>query len=226
MGYLPIFYGRSISLTSAAVFFRPAVSVRRLPYRYRYVGDRGLGVNWTNRQLLDEAKLGHNWAWKVLVSRYEKLVLAIAIRCGLRRADAEDCAQLSWIALYQNLDSIRDPERLGAWLTKTTRRNAVRMAKRLVLRNEYVEEDGADESKLLLSDQEAVRLEQHVHFEYAIDQLDDRCKKLIRELFYSPQGDSYREIAKRLGISENSVGPIRYRCLEKLRSILKESGFL
>lgn len=183
-------------------------------------------MNRTNRQLFDEVKLGQEWAWKVLVARYEKLVISIATRCGLSRVDAEDCAQLSWIALYRNLDSIRDPDHLGAWLTRTTRRNATRIAKRLAARSEYLAGDGAAESSLLISDQEAVRLEQQVHLEYAIDQLDDRCQRFIRELFYSPKGDSYREISNRLGISENSVGPIRYRCLEKLRRILKECGFL
>lgn len=183
-------------------------------------------MNRTNRQLFDEVKFGHDWAWKVLVARYEKLVMSIAIRCGLGQVDAEDCVQMSWIALYKNLETIRDPDRLGAWLTITTRRNATRMAKRLAIRDEFREEHGTDESMLLLTDQEAARIEKQVHLEYAIDQLDDRCKRLIRELFYSPKGDSYREIADRLGISENSVGPTRFRCLEKLRRILKECGFL
>jgi RNA polymerase sigma factor (sigma-70 family) len=183
-------------------------------------------LNRTNRQLFDEVKRGHDWAWKVLVARYEKLVMGIAMRCGLSKSDAEDCAQLSWIALYKNLGSIREPGRLGAWLTRTTRRNAARMAKRVAVRDKYIKEDGAAESRLLISDQEASQIEQRVHLEYAIDQLDDRCRRLIRELFYSPKGDSYREISDRLGISENSVGPIRYRCLEKLRHILKECGFL
>lgn len=183
-------------------------------------------MNRTNEQLLDEVKLGHEWAWKVLVARYEKLVMSVAMRCGLSKADAEDCAQMSWIALYRNLGSIRNPTRLGAWLAITTRRNATRMAKRLAARNEYLEGDGSDEPELSLSEQEAARLEQRVHLEYAINQLDNRCRKLIREIFYSPKGDSYREISDRLGISENSIGPTRYRCLEKLRRILKECGFL
>ncbi len=171
-------------------------------------------------------KLGHDWAWKVLVARYEKLVMSVAMRCGLSKVDAEDCAQLSWIALYKNLDSIRNPDRLGGWLARTTLRNATRMAKRLAVQNEYLEGDGTAKSKLVLSDQEAERLERRVHLEYAIDQLDDHCKRFVRELFFSPKGDSYREISNRLGISENSVGPIRNRCLKRLRRILKECGFL
>ena len=162
----------------------------------------------------------------MLVARYEKLVMSVAIRCGLSITDAEDCAQLSWIALYKNLDSIRNPDRLGGWLARTTLRNATRMAKRLAVQSKYLEGDSVAKSELLLSEQETARLERHVHLEFAIDQLDDRCKRFIREIFYSPKGDSYREISDRLGISENSVGPIRNRCLKKLRRILRECGFL
>lgn len=183
-------------------------------------------MNRTNQQLLEEVKLGHDWAWKILVARYEKLVMNVAMRCGLSRIDAEDCAQKSWIALYKNLDTIRDPARLGAWLAITTRRNAARMAKRLAAESEYFDGDCAGDHEPLISDQEAARLERRIQLEYAINQLDDRCQKLIREIFYSPRGDSYREISERLGISENSIGPTRYRCLEKLRRILKECGFL
>jgi len=171
-------------------------------------------------------KHGHSWAWKALVTRYEKLVMSVAMKCGLSEADAEDCAQQSWIALYKNLDSIREPDRLGSWLAKTTNRNAIRTARRRVFRNECLKENHSIRSENGPSEQDINRLELHVHLEYAISQLDNRCQKLIRELFYSPKEDTYQEISNRLGISENSVGPIRHRCLKKLRHILKECGFL
>lgn len=182
-------------------------------------------MNRTDRQLFDEVKLGHDWAWRELVRRYEQLVMSIALRCGLSKIDAEDCAQLSWLALYRNLDSIRDPDCLGAWLIRTTRRNATRIAKRLAVRSKYLERDDAVETEFL-SDQEAIRLERQVQIEYAIGQMGDRCKELLRALFFSPEGDSYEEIADRLGISPNSIGPIRSRCLKQLLQILKECGFL
>lgn len=182
-------------------------------------------MNQTNHQLFEQVKLGHDWAWKELVARYEQVVMGVALRCGLGKVDAEDCAQMSWLALYRNLNSIRDPDKLGGWLIRTTRRNGVRMAKRLALTSEYSESGGARDGEQY-SNEEVTQLERRVHLQYAINQLDDPCQKLLRELFFSPQGDSYREIARRLNISPNSVGPFRYRCLEKLRRILKECGFL
>lgn len=182
-------------------------------------------MNRTNHQLFEEVKLGHDWAWKELVARYEQVVMGVALRCGLSKVDAEDCAQMSWLALYRNLNSIRDPDGLGAWLIRTTRRNGVRMAKRLAKTSEYAESDSGPNSGQY-SNEEVIQLERRVHLQYAINQLDEPCQELLRALFFSPQGDSYREIARRLDISPNSVGPFRYRCLEKLRRILKECGFL
>ncbi|MDH3892381.1 MAG: sigma-70 family RNA polymerase sigma factor [candidate division Zixibacteria bacterium] len=182
-------------------------------------------MNKTNRQLFEQVKLGHQPAWKELVARYEQAVMGVAMRCGLDRTDAEDCAQMSWLALYRNLNSIRDPDKLGGWLIRTTRRNGVRMAKRLALTSKYAESDGVMEMDQY-SNEEVTKLELQVHLQYAINQLDDRCQKLLRALFFSPKGDSYSEIARRLDISLNSIGPFRYRCLEKLRRILKECGFL
>jgi DNA-directed RNA polymerase specialized sigma24 family protein len=36
-------------------------------------------------------------------------------------------------------------------------------------------------------------------------------------LFYSEEQLTYAEVAARLGIAEGSIGPIRGRCLERLR---------
>lgn len=182
-------------------------------------------MNRTNSQLFEEVKLGHDWAWKELVARYEQVVMGVAMRCGLSKADAEDCAQMSWLALYRNRNRIRDPNGLGAWLIRTTRRNGVRMAKRLALTSEYSESDSVKDGDQY-SNEEVTRLERRVHLQYAINQIDAPCQKLLQALFFSPEGDSYQEIARRLGISHNSIGPYRHRCLEKLRHILKECGFL
>jgi len=182
-------------------------------------------VQRTNRQLLDEVKLGHDWAWRELVARYERLVMTVAMQCGLGRDDAEDCAQLSWLALYRNLDSIRNADGLGAWLFKTTHRNGMRLARRLAARRRYVDAEQMQDCDQY-SEAEVSQLERQVHLQYAIDQLDDRCQKLLQALFFSPREDSYQAIARRLGISANSIGPTRYRCLKKLRHILEECGFL
>ena len=68
-------------------------------------------------------------------------------------------------------------------------------------------------------------LESQAVLEAAVAQLDGRCKKLVTWLFLSPRQISYSDISHRLGVKPNSLGPLRSRCLKKLRKILKDMGF-
>jgi len=68
-------------------------------------------------------------SWRTIVERYEALVFTVARRAGLTRADAEDCAQHTWLSLYRTRHTIKDPVALPAWLIRTTHRRALRMAK-------------------------------------------------------------------------------------------------
>jgi DNA-directed RNA polymerase specialized sigma24 family protein len=44
-------------------------------------------------------------------------------------------------------------------------------------------------------------------------------------LFYRPDPAPYAEIATQVGIAEGSIGPVRARCLERLRRQLERAGF-
>lgn len=55
----------------------------------------------------------------------------------------------------------------------------------------------------------------------AVSRLDNRCQALLMELFGRTDA-SYEEIARRLGLAPNSIGPTRRRCLEKLLTDLRE----
>jgi DNA-directed RNA polymerase specialized sigma24 family protein len=59
----------------------------------------------------------------------------------------------------------------------------------------------------------------------AMAALDNRCDTLLRALFLESD-QSYVATAERLGIAVGSIGPIRARCLARLRTILNERGFL
>ena len=68
-------------------------------------------------------------------------------------------------------------------------------------------------------------LERRAVLDLALDQLDPRCAKLLRALFLSDESQSYAEIAKSLGVTANAFGPLRSRCLKRLRKILEEMGY-
>src|SRR6266550_245386 len=80
--------------------------------------------------LLEAAAGGDQDAWNTLVERYSRLVWAVARGHRLSQADAADVTQATWLRLVEHLDGIKEPERLGAWLATTARREALRQIRR------------------------------------------------------------------------------------------------
>ncbi len=164
-------------------------------------------------------------AWESLVQKFAALVYSVACHSGLSGGDAEDCAQQTWMALYKGRKTVRDPARLPGWLTSTTRRKA----RRMVLKKSRASEvrDNLDPTGTDIHPDEAIiALQRKAQLDLALEQLDERCQKLLRAIFLSPQELTYKEIALRLGIPPNSLGPTRSRCLNKLKKILDEMDYL
>ncbi len=170
-------------------------------------------------KLWDKVRNGDQNAWARLVNRYAGLVNTVAKRVGLSTFDAEDCAQHTWLALYRNRRVIRDPLRLPAWLILTTKRYAIRMLNRQH-RQDSLSQHFEPETAQAPPDEELLRLECQDILQHAIDQLDERCRKLLLALFLSSENLSYREIAQALRVSPNTMGPLRSKCLKRLKKML------
>ena len=53
--------------------------------------------------------------------------------------------------------------------------------------------------------------------------LGDPCRSLILGLFFDPDEPSYHELADLLDLAVGSIGPLRGRCLSRLRDVLAGS---
>ncbi len=167
---------------------------------------------------------GNAAAWRELVRKYQALVNTVALRAGLSMADAADCFQQTWVSLYEHRQKLQDPSRISAWLVTTARREAIRLSRRSK-RDVEAEAAGELADTGPLADEQLVQLERQAHLEAAVAQLDERCARLVELLFFSPEDWSYERIAEKLEISFNSLGPIRQRCLGRLKKILVEAGY-
>lgn len=163
-------------------------------------------------------------AWESLVRRYASLVYTVTRRYGLDDDDAADVFQNTWSTLWERLPELRNRERLGAWLVTV----AGRLSYQVVERHQRQESRGALDSYLLpmpdpRSEPEALAIARAEADEVrlAIERLPDRCRQLLGYLFYDPATPSYAEIAGRLGVSPDTVGPLRGRCLRQLRTLLE-----
>ena len=77
--------------------------------------------------LVEAAAIGDQDAWNALVERFASTVWAIARGYRLNSADAADVFQTTWLRLLEHLDRIEQPERVGAWLGTTARRECLRV---------------------------------------------------------------------------------------------------
>jgi RNA polymerase sigma factor (sigma-70 family) len=176
----------------------------------------------TTSTLIRAAGTGDQRAWERLVDRYANLVWSVARSFRLGEADAADVAQATWLRLVQHLCVIRDPERLGAWLATTARREALALLRRRgrdVLVGDVHELSRRDE-RPPSPDDRLLRVEQSVELRTAFAALPSRCRQLLRVLLADPP-PTYEEAAAAMRMPVGSVGPTRARCLEHLRDVLR-----
>lgn len=168
--------------------------------------------------LVRAAGRGDRAAWNALVDRFASSVWAIARGHRLCHADASDVCQTTWLRLVEHLDRIEQPERVGAWLATTARRESLRII-RLSVRQVPAGDDmddlpdrsveAADRSELASKHVEKV-------LDGLLTQLPVRSQLLLR-LLLADAPLSYKDISDALDMPIGSIGPTRARALDQLR---------
>jgi RNA polymerase sigma factor (sigma-70 family) len=177
-------------------------------------------------ELVRGASRGDDRCWSQLVDRFKKLVWSIARSFNLGDADAADVAQTTWLRLAEHIERIEHPERVGAWLATTTRRECMRV-KRLSGRTvptDEIEELNADEGAGLPgADAGLLASARDRSLWNAFAGLPEHQRTLLLLLVADPPL-SYREISATLGIPIGSIGPTRARTLAGLRRRVEAVG--
>ncbi|MDR7252599.1 RNA polymerase sigma factor (sigma-70 family) [Nocardioides sp. BE266] len=181
----------------------------------------------THHSLLVAARAGDQAAWDELVARFNNLVWSVVRGYRLSAADSDDAVQMTWLKLVENLDRIRDAERLPAWLATTARRECLQQLRRRQRDAIPVDDTGLDhavddadpvDAAVLLDERDGALWR-------AFTALGERCRRLLRVLMASPP-PSYDEVAAALDMPRGSIGPTRQRCLASLRAIVEGDGDL
>ena len=167
-------------------------------------------------------------AWNALVERYKGLVYSIPIRFRVPAEDAADILQSVWLDLYSELDRLREPAALRGWLLSTTSHKCLHWKERENRRagqalGREVHFDIADARPLV--NEIGIEAEKDQLVRDAFRSIPDRCKRMLKMLFFEQPPRPYLEVAKKLGLAEGSIGFIRGRCLGKLKKALQQRGF-
>jgi len=176
-------------------------------------------------RLVEAAASGDRSAWHALVERFAPTVWAIARGHRLGAADAADVSQTTWLRLVEHLHRIEQPERVGAWLATTARRESLRVLRlsgRQVPSGDDLEllpdltAASSPEDRLVAEQRERVLTE-------LVSNLPTRSQTLLR-LLGADTPLSYREISEALDMPVGSIGPTRARALEQLKRLAVRAG--
>jgi RNA polymerase sigma factor (sigma-70 family) len=177
--------------------------------------------------LVGRAAAGDEGAWNEIIERYAPLVWSICARYKLGQEEIHDVGQTVWLRLIEKIGSLREPAALPGWLAVTAQRECFRVL-RVERRHAHAELPTEDQ---LPSDPDAAMIEEEVlaaeraaAIRAALATLPSSCRALLSMLASDPP-PGYTEISGALGVAAGTVGPMRARCLDRIRRSPQMASF-
>ena len=170
---------------------------------------------------LAEATLrGDQEAFRVLVTRYQRLVASVAWRYGIRPGDIEDLVSDVFLKVYKNLNRYRPDHPFSTWLYRLAVNHVVdhtRRARWEALRSELPEQitDGAPSAGQGLLEGERASL-----LRRALASLDPRYREAVTLVYV--EGLKVEEVSRVLSVPEGTVKTRLMRGREALRKLLTQ----
>ena len=178
----------------------------------------------TVTELVNAAADGDGQAWGEIIARYNDLVRATVAGFRLQQADAADAVQNTWLRALERIGTVREPERLGGWLTTTAARECLavlRRSKRELPVDAFVDQIAwtgpTPESRVLHAERDRA-------MDAAVAQLPTRRRDLVNAIFRGADND-YVQVSRSTGMPIGSIGPTRGRALVELRGRMQRSGY-
>jgi RNA polymerase sigma factor (sigma-70 family) len=186
---------------------------------------RAAGIARSDEDLVKACLNGSEDAWGALIEKYRNLVYSVPMKYRMTPEDAADIFQAVWTDLFTELPRLRSPGALKSWLITVAGHKCYQWKRKQVARNVVSEAcpEPADTQATFVDWRQQVEREQILRD--AMLGLSDRCREMMRLLFYQQPPLPYKEVGARLGLAEGSIGFIRGRCLSKLRTALERMGF-
>jgi len=171
-------------------------------------------------RLIREAREGNEDSFRDLLEEHRDSITSTLIACGIRTAEtAADLTQDTALRAWLRLDSLRDSTSFSPWIRQIAANAARDHLRRLTVRREESLESAAQ----LVSPEDPGRdTERRAEIQEMVAALsaeDDANVALLEERV---AGGSVREIADRLGVSENAMKMRIMRIRKRLRRRLDE----
>ena len=176
-------------------------------------------------ELIAKARVGDRESFTVLVQRYERRVVGVALAVVHNQDDALELAQETFVRAFENLKNFESRSSFSTWLYRIAANLSIDFWRREGRYNVLRGEDAENELRRLPSSQgdsykAASRTELGERLKEALEQLtpEHRAVVLLREV----EGLSYDEISDVLQCPRGTVMSRLHYARNKLRSILKD----
>lgn len=167
-------------------------------------------------ELVSEARLGSQAAFRAIVERYRPAVFTVAFRLVGDRILAEDITQETLLVAWRDLAGLRDTDRLVGWLAGIARnlaRRTLRRRARCATALHALEVAGRTART---PHDETLDSEEETLICRALREIPDALRRPL--LLYYLEGRSIREVAWDLMLSETAVKQRLLRGRNELRS--------
>ena len=165
----------------------------------------------SDAQLVNQALADHGEAFGALVFRYQKKAFAVARALGVSSPQVDDVVQDAFLKAFENLPRLRSPERFGLWFLNIVR-NGARKSFRMRRTGRELSATDLDGQPDTLSP-EHKELDEEVS--KSVSELPETLRETISLYYY--EGESVREVARALQVSEDAV----LKRLERGRGLLQ-----
>ncbi len=168
------------------------------------------------QQLVKQVLSGSDAALKLLIERYERLVVHMVTRVIDVTMDREEVCQDVFIKVYEKLSTFNFESKLSTWIATIAYRHAVNFAKKKKM--EQVDLDSIT-FKIGVEENLAEQNDMTNFIHSLVDQLPVTYKTVLT-LFYL-DGFSYPEIVETTGMPEGTVKNYIHRARIKLKDLVE-----
>lgn len=163
---------------------------------------------------------GDRKSQKALYDLLSPMMLSVAHRYANNKTDAEDIFQESVLNVFDRLQQLRDPEKIGGWAKKVVVHEAIRFYKKK--RNLFFSEETTGMTSLPDSGGDIYRQLETDELLRMIQQLPDKMRMVIN--LYAIEGFKHEEIAEMLEISVGTSKSNLHDARKRIKKLISDEA--
>lgn len=180
-----------------------------------------------DKNIIEQAKQGSETAFTKIYNEYNGLIFA-TIRKLLKNTEvSQDVASETWVKIHKKIDTFEDTISFEAWIKTIAINSAIDFTRRVKKEQYNVYIDDSEKNSIQLEELSTSPEEQFVQNEdlqiaiECIPLLNKKCRDVINARVF--EGMTYKEIAKKLAITESSVKTYLAKARQRLKSFINKN---